>query len=197
MKLLLLVITYLVASIPFSLILGKIIKGMDIREYGSGNVGSTNAARVLGKKIGLITLILDVLKGYIPVIIALNNYGMKFAIIVSLVAVIGHSYSIYLKFKGGKAVATSTGVMLALSPYSVVLLAIIFVIIVVVSSYVSLASISVALLLPFIVYLLNGSKDLIIFAYFLGLFIAYRHKSNIYNLINGKEDKFFDKANKL
>ncbi|ACZ01053.1 glycerol-3-phosphate 1-O-acyltransferase PlsY [Streptobacillus moniliformis] len=191
------VLAYLLGSIPNALWIGKIFKNIDVREYGSGNVGSTNAARVLGWKLGLFTLLLDVLKGSIFVIVAKKlNLDDIYLVLIGMAAILGHSYSIYLGFKGGKAVATSLGVFIILVPKVILLLLIVFIVIVFITQYVSLSSITCAFLLPILVYMLYNNVVYTIFGLFIAMIIIIRHKSNIINLINKKEAKFFDKANK-
>lgn len=191
----LLIFSYILGSIPNALWIGRVFKKIDVRDYGSGNIGSTNAARVLGYKYGIMTLILDVLKGAIPTYI-LHMLDVRLAILAGLLAILGHSYSIFVKFKGGKAVATTVGVFLVLSPYSILSLLFVFLLIVVFTGYVSVASMVSASLLFVAVYIFNGNIYEIIFANFIGILVIYRHKSNIKNLINNKEAKFFDKIKK-
>lgn len=191
----LLIFSYILGSIPNALWIGRAFKKIDVRDYGSGNIGSTNAARVLGYKYGIMTLILDVLKGAIPTYI-LHMLDVRLAILAGLLAILGHSYSIFVKFKGGKAVATTVGVFLVLSPYSILSLLFVFLLIVVFTGYVSVASMVSASLLFVAVYIFNGNIYEIIFAIFIGILVIYRHKSNIKNLINNKEAKFFDKIKK-
>lgn len=191
----LLIFSYILGSIPNALWIGRAFKKIDVRDYGSGNIGSTNAARVLGYKYGIMTLILDVLKGAIPTYI-LHMLDVRLAILAGLLAILGHSYSIFVKFKGGKAVATTVGVFLVLSPYSILSLLFVFLLIVIFTGYVSVASMVSASLLFVAVYIFNGNIYEIIFAIFIGILVIYRHKSNIKNLINNKEAKFFDKIKK-
>ncbi|WP_068267385.1 glycerol-3-phosphate 1-O-acyltransferase PlsY [Caviibacter abscessus] len=194
----LIIFSYVLGSIPNALWIGKLFKRMDIREYGSGNIGSTNAARVLGYGYGVMTLILDVSKGLIPVYIAIKLYPQNYIlhILVSMGSIIGHSYSIFLKFKGGKAVATSLGVFIILSFKSVLVLIVIFILIVLITGYVSVASMTAASLLFIFVHIFNHNIFYTVFAMFIGLLVIYRHKSNILNLLNGTEAKFKDKADK-
>ena len=192
------IISYLVGSIPNALWIGKVFKGLDVRNYGSGNVGATNASRVLGWKLGVLVLLLDVLKGAVFVYIAkLINLDDIYLVLVSLAPILGHSYSIYLKFKGGKAVATSLGVFTLLVPKVILVLLVIFLITVFLTQYVSVASITVALLLPIFTFILYNNIIYTIFSLIIGLLVVYKHKSNIINLINGKEDKYFDKTKKI
>lgn len=188
----LLIFSYLIGSIPNAFWIGKVFKNIDIRQQGSGNVGATNAARVLGYKYGFMTLVLDVLKGAIPTYIG-YKMGANLGIYAAICAIIGHSYSIFLKFKGGKAVATTVGIFLIISPYSILALLVVFFAIVFLTGYVSIASMVSALCLAVTVYLFKGTTPEIIFSIIIGLFVVYKHKSNIKNLINKKEAKFFDK----
>ena len=190
------ILAYLVGSIPNALWIGKMFKNIDVREFGSGNVGATNATRVLGWKLGVMVLIFDAFKGMIFIIIA-RKLGLEdiYVVLIGLAAILGHSYSIYLKFKGGKAVATSLGVMLVLIPKVVMILIIVFLLIVIISGYVSLASISVAGLLPILSYIMYNNI-IALLSLVVGMLVIWRHKSNIKNLLEGKEDKFYDKANR-
>ncbi len=190
------ILAYLVGSIPNALWIGKMFKNIDVRDFGSGNVGATNAARVLGWKLGVMVLLFDAFKGMIFIIIA-RKFGLSdiYVVLIGLAAILGHSYSIYLKFKGGKAVATSLGVMLVLIPKVIIILVIVFLFIVIFSGYVSLASISVAGLLPILTYIMYNNI-IALLSLVVGILVIWRHKSNIKNLLEGKEDKFYDKANR-
>ena len=191
------VFTYSIGSIPTSYLMGKLIKGIDIREYGSGNVGATNALRVLGTKIGIITLLIDIAKGFFAVQIGkllVSEPSNLFLIGTGLFAIIGHIFTIFLKFKGGKGVATSTGVFIALSPVPVAIALVVFVITVLISKYVSLGSIVAAFvfsLIEFIVNLRNRFTDieLLVFVFLIMVFIFIRHKTNIKRIIDGNENK--------
>ena len=181
------ILAYLVGSIPNALWIGKMFKNIDVREFGSGNVGATNATRVLGWKLGVMVLIFDAFKGMIFIIIA-RILGLEdiYVVLIGLAAILGHSYSIYLKFKGGKAVATSLGVMLVLIPKVVMILIIVFLLIVIISGYVSLASISVAGLLPILSYIMYNNI-IALLSLVVGMLGIWRHKSNIKNLLEGKK----------
>lgn len=192
---LILILSYILGSIPNALWIGKLFKNVDVRKFGSGNIGSTNAARVLGYKYGIMTLVLDVLKGAIPTYIG-YSISSDLGILAGLLAVVGHTYSIFVKFQGGKAVATTIGVFLIISPYSILTLLGLFIIIVLISGYVSLASIICASLLFVAVYIYHGTIHEVIFALLIGILVIYRHKSNIKNLLEKKEAKFFDKIKK-
>lgn len=193
--LILLIFSYILGSIPNALWIGKIFKKIDVRKYGSGNVGSTNAARVLGYKYGIMTLVLDVLKGVIPTYLG-YMIDVRVAILAGLFSILGHSYSVFIKFQGGKAVATTVGVFLILSPFSILSLLFVFLLTVLTTGYVSLASMISASFLFIAVYIFNGNIYEIIFSLIIGMLVIYRHKSNIKNLVCHKEDKFFDKIKK-
>ena len=190
-----LVLTYLIAAIPFGLVLTKIFAKKDVREFGSGNIGATNVVRVAGKKIGLLTLILDGLKGAIMVVIARFTFadasGLHiFLVLVGTVAVIGHVYPVYLNFKGGKGVATTLAVLLALDlniGLSVIGIWALTFAIFRTSSISSIAAIFSSIILS-ICY--GTSISQILFCIFLFALILYRHKENLERLIAGKEKKF-------
>jgi glycerol-3-phosphate acyltransferase PlsY len=191
------VLSYLLGSIPTSFLMGKFIKGIDIRQYGSGNVGATNALRVLGTKIGIITLLIDIGKGFLALQIGkqlVSEPTNLFLICAGLFAIIGHIFTIFLKFKGGKGVATSAGVFIALSPLPIAIALIVFVVTVWISKYVSLGSMVAAFvffLVELIVNLRNRFADveLLIFIFLIMIFIIIRHKTNIKRIIDGNENR--------
>ncbi len=187
---------YLFGSIPTSYIFGRMLKGIDIREHGSGNVGATNALRILGTKIGVITLLLDMFKGFLPVYIAMQLFAGNdlVAIGAGIATILGHIFTIYLSFKGGKGVATSAGVFIALLPMAIVLCIAVFIIIVAITRYVSLGSIVAALTLFGYELISNIRNDfqhlwLLLFVTILVLMIILRHTANIKRLIAGTENK--------
>ncbi|MGF6905908.1 glycerol-3-phosphate 1-O-acyltransferase PlsY [Fusobacterium sp. PH5-44] len=190
------IIAYLIGSIPTGVWIGKKFKNIDIREHGSKNTGTTNAYRVLGARYGIMVLLLDILKGFLPVYAASSNgiTGVHL-IVVGVVAIIGHSLSIFLNFKGGKGVATSLGVFLFLIPKIMLILIVVFILVSGISKYISLASIICATLLPILTYFLpiraNIPKiPLVIINFLIGSFVVYRHRDNIQRILNGKENKF-------
>lgn len=190
------VIAYVFGSLPCGVWLGKGIKNIDIREYGSKNSGATNAYRILGPKYGIMVLILDALKGYIPLYIAsLFDIGGVYIILLGLVAILGHTFSFFLQFKGGKGVATSLGVFLFLMPKVVGVLVLVFILVVGISKYISLGSVVCAGLLPILAYFMPVRDDatrlpLVIISLVVGIFVIYKHKANIQRLMEGKENKF-------
>lgn len=187
-----LVANYLLGSMPAAYIMGK-IKGIDIRKHGSGNVGATNALRVLGKGAGSVVFIVDCLKGVIGVWLAGQVGGPWFVVCASLVVMVGHNYSIFLKFKGGKGVATGAGILLALAPKTVGIALIIFIMIVFFTKYVSLGSITVAFLVPLIMWVVHEPLPVRILGFVAAAFVIYRHIPNIKRLMAGTENKITDR----
>ncbi len=194
-QLLFLILTYLIAAIPFGLVLTKIFVKKDVREFGSGNIGATNVVRVAGKKIGLLTLILDGLKGAIMVVIARFTFadasGLHiFLVLVGMVAVIAHVYPIYLNFKGGKGVATTLAVLLAIDLNIGLSVIGIWALTFAISRTSSISSIA-AIFSSIILSICYGTSiSQILFCIFLFALILYRHKENLERLIAGKEKKF-------
>jgi len=188
---------YLLGSIPFGLILGKIFGSGDVRAEGSGNIGATNVARVAGPLAGILTLLLDGTKGAAAVLLAerYSNGSAMWMIIAGLAALIGHCFPIWLKFKGGKGVATAAGVYLALSPLAFLAGLILFILVVGFWRYVSLGSISAAAAMPMLLYFLwaphHAPPPVITFgALAVAMLIVYKHDANLQRLVNGQEPKF-------
>ncbi len=194
------ILAYFIGSIPNGIIIAKLFAKIDPTKSGSGNIGATNVYRTAGKIPGILTLILDILKGFIPVYFAKKfNLDLQVVLITGMLSFLGHLFPIYLKFKGGKGVATAIGVFLVLVPYAVLIDVFIFLTIAYIWRYVSLASIISALLLPAIVKILiilniyNYPDSIIFFTGAITLLIIYKHKENIFRLIKGKEFKFGQK----
>jgi glycerol-3-phosphate acyltransferase PlsY len=194
----LLLIAYLIGSVPFSVIAGKLLKGIDVREYGSGNAGATNTFRVLGKKAGIPVLLLDVLKGYLAVNLAwYTPYVPSTEIYINLqltfgiAAVLGHVFPVYVGFRGGKGVATLLGFMIAVFPEAALISILVFVLTLLFSKYVSLSSIFAGLFFPFGVYYLseNVVPTMMIFAVFVPVLLIATHQRNIERLVRGDENK--------
>ena len=191
MVVVLMIVAYILGSIPNALWIGKVFKGIDVREHGSKNTGSTNAARVLGAKLGILTLILDISKGAIPTLIVTMLLDSSISVIlVGICAILGHSFSIFMKFKGGKAVATTVGVFIVLVPGAILLAAVIFFLVFGITRYVSLSSMIGAISLPIWIILFYKNIPLTIFGIIIAILIIVRHKSNIQRLLNGTESKF-------
>jgi glycerol-3-phosphate acyltransferase PlsY len=213
------ILSYLVGSIPTSIIVTKISKGIDIRDYGSGNAGGTNVMRVLGWKQGLLVILLDALKGVLAVvIIARLHYGsMPFnnptpfddftfiQIIAGVSAVIGHIWTVFAGFRGGKGIATALGMLLMISTVDMLVAIGVFIIVVGISRYVSLGSIIGAIAVPLTLVIrenlfnvdIPGYNTLLPFVVFVTLLVIYTHRKNIVRLANGNEHKIsFSKKKK-
>ncbi len=190
------IISYFIGSIPFSYIIPKFFGKIDIRKYGSGNVGSTNIARTLGTKIALIAFVLDILKGMIPSLIGWSIAGQDVAYICGTIAIFGHCFPIWLQFKGGKGVATTTGVILVSSPYLFIYIAVIQISGIIFTKYMSLAAIISAFALPILSFILSMSTTFTITSLIISGLVIIRHHTNIKRLLSGNESKFTLKFNK-
>ena len=183
-------ISYLLGSIPNGLILGKTIWGVDLRQHGSKNIGATNAWRTIGKAGGISIFALDFLKGAISAYLGLHLGGSELAgIICGLLAIAGHSWSLFLSFKGGKGVATGLGVIAALMPTVTLIVFAVWFAIVYFTGYVSLGSIIGAALVPILALFFGLHTEFLVLGLIAAVFIIYRHKSNIERLLNGTESK--------
>ncbi len=195
MTFLLLIFAYLMGSIPTGVILAKAFGNVDPRTQGSKNIGATNVFRTAGKILGALTLLGDILKGLIPVAIARGTLDSYFWIgAVALAAFLGHLYSIFLKFKGGKGIATGLGVFLALSPLPAILSLLVFGAVLYKWRFVSLGSLSATAAFLFLLALLDIHRIYIPFALIIGVFIFYRHRENIERMLVGKESKIGEKS---
>ena len=185
----LLVLSYLSGAIPSGYLIAKRVKGIDIREYGSGNPGAANVYRVCGKAQGIATAILDILKGYIPTYLAfsLGPDSLFFPIAAGVLAVIGHNWTIFLKFRGGKGVATSAGVFAGLLPLPTLCATGAFALGTKLSGHISVGSMAAAVTLPLSSVLLGAPRSLSIMALGVGVIILIRHISNIKRLLSGGE----------
>jgi len=231
------VVAFLMGSIPFGLIISK-SQGLDIREHGSGNIGATNVFRVMGKGWGTLAFLLDFLKGFIPVVVAINLFGVEgkgvviavpflqevlpdvaweqafwtqfFQVGCALLAILGHNYCPWIGFNGGKGIATSAGVLVALMPFGFLIIFLVWLLTFLISRYVSLASILAAAALPIMTHMgaryhhvVNDdktsptlweaglwNKPLFFFTVIIGVLAIWRHKSNIAKLIKGTENRF-------
>ena len=188
-------IAYLLGSIPFGYLLVKIFRHEDIRTTGSGNIGATNVARSGAKGLGILTLILDALKGYVAVAIAQHIIApgnLDIAVTASVAAVLGHCFPIWLGFRGGKGVATALGVFLALTPTATLAVIVIFAIVFALTRYVSLASIVASAAFPFIALHFIPERTPIVVGglFFIPLLIILKHHQNIRRLLSGTENRF-------
>ncbi|WP_099221380.1 glycerol-3-phosphate 1-O-acyltransferase PlsY [Listeria costaricensis] len=189
--LLLIGLAYLIGSIPSGLWVGKIFYKKDIRDYGSGNLGATNSFRVLGIKAGSVVTVMDILKGTVSTLLPYFfgfELGHHYWLLTGVAAIIGHSFPIFAGFKGGKAVATSAGVILAYAPLLFVIAILVFLLTLKISKYVSLSSM-VAAVAAFICSLFMNDWILVLLITCLALFIIWRHRTNIARIRNGEEPK--------
>ncbi len=213
------ILSYLVGSIPNSIIVSKLTRGIDIRDYGSGNAGGTNVMRVLGWKQGLLVIILDALKGVLAVVVVARiHYGsMPFTnatpfddftliqIIAGISAVIGHIWTVFAGFRGGKGIATALGMLLMISTVDMLIAIGVFVVVVSISRYVSLGSIMAAMAVPLTLVVrenifnvnIPGYNTLLPFVIVLTLLVIFTHRKNVVRLLNGSENKLnFSKKKK-
>lgn len=185
-----LAICYLLGSIPNGLIFGKLLWQTDLRKYGSHNIGATNAWRVLGKGAGILIFLLDFLKGFLSVYLAAHFLGTPLSMVLAgILAIVGHSCSVFLKFKGGKGVATGLGVISMLMPNVTGIVFLVWLAIVYRTRYVSLGSIVAAALVPLLAVVFGYPMEHILFGLLAAIFIAVRHRANIERLRNGTENK--------
>jgi len=183
-------LAYLLGSIPTGLLLGKAY-GIDVRKEGSGNIGATNLYRTVGRKVGAMTLVGDCLKGLLPVLaVKYSSLPPDFAAWVGLAAFCGHVFSLFLKFRGGKGVATALGVFLALAPMAVAIAIAVFAAIMSSWRYVSLGSIAAAAIMPVAVALRGGNRALVTVTLIIAVIVILRHHENIRRLIAGTENRF-------
>lgn len=189
-EIILTVAAYFLGSIPTGLLLAK-AAGVDIRSSGSGNIGATNVYRTLGRGVGVLTLVGDCLKGLVPVLVA-KYYGMTeiWVAMVGLAAFLGHVYTVFLGFKGGKGVATALGVFLGVSPISVGAVLLIFVAVVWKWRYISLGSIVAAAAMPGFVAVTAGRPVFVLMTVIVALLVIWKHKENIKRLREGTENRF-------
>jgi len=194
---LLLAAAYFLGSIPFGLILAKLLAGNDIRKSGSGNIGATNVARVVGPAAGILTLVLDVAKGAAAVWLAgrFTEQSSTAMTLAAIVALLGHCFPVWLKFKGGKGVATALGVFLMLSPLAALSALLIFILVSLVWRYVSLGSVSAAAAMPLLMYFLwaPGHAPPLVVDFgtlFASALVIFKHDANLQRLVDGTESKF-------
>jgi len=183
------IICYFIGSISSSYIIGRIGSNIDIRQYGSGNLGATNTLRVLGLKAGIGVLLADFLKGMAATFIGLGIGGEIGGMIGGMAAILGHNWPIFLEFRGGKGIATSLGLIFTLFPRIGVILVILGVIIIILTRYVSLASLIGSIIFPILISIFNYDLVYIIGSIVISGLAIYRHRSNISRLLKGKENK--------
>jgi glycerol-3-phosphate acyltransferase PlsY len=189
----LIILCYLIGAIPFSYLVSQ-LKGVDIRMRGSGNVGATNVLRTLGPALGAAALGGDFLKGLAAAWIGTMAGGEWLMVGCALAAVLGHCYSVFLRFRGGKGMATSAGIVLYLLPKMFLIMLVVFVVVVALLRYVSLGSITVAILFPILTLVMNEPHELLVFSVLLAALVVYRHSENIDRLRKGTESKLGSRA---
>jgi len=188
-----LILSYLVGAIPTSYLAGRIFRGIDLRKHGSGNLGATNLYRTLGWKYAVPVGLFDIAKGAIPVVLFAPQVSAseRVAVACGIAAVIGHVYSVFVRFRGGKGVATAAGVMLGLAPYAILALLVLWALIVFGTGYVSLGSIVAAALLPLAVWVLHpAARGLLPVIGLVAAGIVWLHRANIRRLLAGTENRF-------
>ena len=187
----LIIAAYLIGSIPTGLIFGKLIWKKDLRQYGSRNIGATNAWRILGRKAGLLVFIFDFLKGQLGVLLGAVMFATPGAMVVGgLLAMLGHMFPIFIGFRGGKGVATGLGVVASLMPKVTAIVIVVWLVLTLITRYVSVASIVAAVLTPILAALFNEPLIYFLFALVAAVVIVFRHKENIQRLKAGRENKF-------
>jgi glycerol-3-phosphate acyltransferase PlsY len=189
----------LLGSVSFSFLVGKILKGIDIRQHGSGNAGATNTLRVLGVGPGVVVLLLDVVKGIVAVLVARHFSDSELlSVLAGVAAISGHNWPIFFGFRGGKGIATTIGVTATLISLPALYAGIIGLLLIAVTRYVSLGSLVFTLLMPIFLFI-PGTQGkyhdvaVVTFAIIICVFAWYRHRSNIGKLLNGTENKIFSK----
>lgn len=186
--------SYLFGSIPTGYLLYLKIKKRDIRNFGSQSIGATNLLRLTDKKTALLAAVFDIFKGFVPVFLSIKLFdNLFFSLVCGFLAVVGHCFPVYIKFRGGKGVATTAGAYLALSLPSLLVLLVVFVIIIAITKYVSLGSILSIMTLPFTALIFGYDKNFIYFGIIIFSLIAFQHRENIKRLLQGKERKLGEK----
>ena len=192
---------YLVGSLPFGVIIGRAWKGVDIRQYGSGNIGFSNALRVLGWKPAAVVFIGDALKGIVPVVLGqalLRTWNVPHAdlwlLLVGLAPILGHSFSVFLRFRGGRAVTTTLGVLIGLCWQAALVALVSWLVVVAITRYISLGSIVAALSVPTYMFLSGKSRDWLILWSAVSLLVILRHLPNMKRLVKGTEVKIGEKV---
>lgn len=195
-KLFAITIAYLLGSIPTGLILTRAVKGIDIREHGSKNIGATNVFRVVGKKWGIVVLLIDAFKGWLAVtlpFILFNELTPLFGVFLGLAALFGNTFPVWLKFKGGKGIATSLGVFTGLVPVPALCTFALWCVVFAATRILSVASLAAAFLFPFAIYFfMQGTETFQVYfalSLFLPVFITYTHRANIKRLLKGEEKR--------
>jgi len=189
-KILLVVVAYLLGAIPFGLVIARLQRGIDIREHGSGNIGTSNVLRTLGKRAALLTLAGDLIKGYLPVLIgSILGFPEPWIVLIGAAAVVGHNWPITIGFRGGKGVATSFGAALGIMPTIAVLALLVYLLVAAIARYTSLAALIGSASMLVWALVLKASQPQVLFSAFAAGLIYLRHRENIQRLILGTERK--------
>lgn len=204
------IISYFVGSIPTAYLFGRALKGIDIRSFGSGNVGATNAMRLLGKRAGVSVLLIDIIKGALPVIFLADYILTKqvnfpaaiLRIILGIACICGHNWTVFLNFKGGKGVATTFGALIGLAfkitifAKIISLMILIWLTVFLLTRIISLASLLAAISFPIMMFLFKEAATLLIFSIVMASFIVLRHRANLTRIFQGKEPRLYFKKSK-
>lgn len=187
-------LSYLLGATPTSYWVGRAFHGVDLREHGSGNLGATNVFRVLGWQSAIPVVVVDIAKGWVPVVVFadLAGVGFRWALAYGTAAIVGHMFSLWVGFKGGKGMATSAGAFLGLAPWAVLGGLVVWLALTLPTGYVSLGSIAAAFALPFLIAFTphQGGVELVWFSAVLAVFVIWMHRSNIGRLLRGEENRF-------
>jgi len=196
LELLVIVVSYLLGSVSFSVLLAKLLKGIDIRQYGSGNAGATNTLRVLGKGPAILVLLLDVLKGVAAVWLGIwvGGWGTWVPALCGIAAIIGHNWPLYFRFRGGKGIATTIGVMATLCLWPALLAGIIAILSIFITRYVSLGSLIFVALTPVALLLTGFTQPVLWTSIIIAVFAFWRHRTNIVKIVEGRENKIGSKV---
>jgi acyl phosphate:glycerol-3-phosphate acyltransferase len=189
---LLLLAAYLIGATPTSYLVARWTRGIDLRQHGSGNLGATNAFRVLGWKAALPIFVIDIAKGWFPTVVfpPADGRPAAWALAYGAAAIVGHVFSVFVAFRGGKGVATGAGVFLALAPAAVLIGLLVWLTLVLTTGYVSLASVTAAALLPLLLLLFRGVDAVLWLSIALAGFVIWAHRANVRRLLRGEEHRF-------
>lgn len=191
------VLAYFIGALPTGLILVRALRGEDIRKYGSGNIGAANVLRVAGPAVAAVVLLVDVLKGLMPVLLALRAGPAPWAVVAAgLAAIAGHNWSVFLGFRGGKGIATSFGVLAGLSLPAALVAAAVWIVVVAITRFSSLGSLLAGVSVPIMLWRLRTPPEYVAFGIIASLFAIYRHRANIQRLVAGTELRVTDRVAK-
>lgn len=191
----LIVLAYFIGALPTGLVLVRVLRGEDIRQHGSGNIGTVNVLRVAGPAVAAVVLLVDVLKGLVPVLLALRAGLAPWGVVAAgLAAIAGHNWSVFLGLRGGKGIATSFGVLIGLSAQAAIVAAIVWVVAVAITRFASLGSLLAVVSVPIMLWRLRTPAEYVAFGVIAALFAIYRHRANIQRLAAGTELRITDRV---